>query len=252
MVIAKRVLITGGNTGIGYEAARQLLKAGHHVIIACRDPKKAQNAIDALSPIAKASGTSVESALLDLASLASVRKGAAQILESHPRLDVLLCNAGLLSRSSSADPLERSEDGQELTLQVNHLGHFLLVHLLLPALLAAPSARVVMVSSELHRQASKAVTIGGGGGGSGLLPLASAEWLTRLSAAGGGATSPPLPRPTGFQLYCISKLYNLWFTYCLAAMLPSTVKVNAVTPGWVPGTALGRGMPWLLGLVYQV
>ncbi|GLC36131.1 hypothetical protein PLESTB_001377100 [Pleodorina starrii] len=253
MVVGRRILITGGNIGIGFEAARQLLQRGHHVVITCRDAAKAQKAVDALSPVAKANGASVESALLDLSSFSSVRRGAAQLLSRHPKLDVLLCNAGVWSRDAGSTPLERTEDGQEVTLQVNHLGHFLLVHLMLPALLAAPAARVVVVSSELHRSATGAAASGAAASG-GPPPLASPAWLTLLSAAGGGAaaaTPSAPPRPTGFQMYCISKLYNLWFAYHLAALLPPTVKVNAVTPGWVPGTTLGRDMPWLARMAYQ-
>ncbi|KXZ49953.1 hypothetical protein GPECTOR_18g111 [Gonium pectorale] len=218
-------------------------------------------AVEALTPVAHAHGSAVESVQLDLASFASVRRGAAEVLKSHPRLDVLLCNAGVMSSAGRGGPLQHTDDGHELTLQVNHLGHFLLVKLLLPALTASPAARVVLVSSELHRKATSAA------GPSGEPPLASPDWITRLRRSASGATgsagaappaggsttsSPPYDvAPSGFQLYCISKLYNVWMARKLAELLPPHVTANAVTPGWVPGTSLGRGVPWLARLAYQ-
>ncbi|GFR48651.1 hypothetical protein Agub_g10605 [Astrephomene gubernaculifera] len=271
MVVAQRVLITGGNSGIGFEAARQLLQLGHHVVIACRDAGKAQKAVEALAPVAKASGVSVDSALMDLTSFASVRDGAAKLLARHPRLDVMVCNAGVMSGTRGFAAPQLTADGYETTLQVNHLSHFLLVHLLLPALLASPAARVVVVSSELHRKAlAEAPAAAAGAGstpGSTAAPaapkgpdvgLATPEWLTRLrspsAATAAGAAAVPAAeskRLSGMQLYCISKLYNLWFAFHLASLLPSNVTCNAVSPGWVPGTALGRGAPWLVRVLYQ-
>ncbi|KAG2454209.1 hypothetical protein HYH02_001243 [Chlamydomonas schloesseri] len=247
-----------------------------------------------LEPTAKLSGGSVEYAVLDLADLASVRAGATSILSKHPKLDVVLANAGVMSNARAGAPIQRTVNGQELTLQANHLGHFLLIHMLLPALLAAPAGRVVVVSSELHRKAKSSGPAGASGsstsaGAQGLTDIhpggsgatASPKWLTRLGAAASQtsssapaasatttgpaaaapasgapvapwATPPPPACPlSGMQLYCISKLFNLWFVSALAARLPGHVTANAVTPGWVPGTSLGRDAPWLARVLYQ-
>ncbi|MEW5308625.1 MAG: hypothetical protein WDW38_000568 [Sanguina aurantia] len=140
-------LITGGNSGIGYAAAGQLLKAGHKVILACRDKGKGEGAVKALEPAAAAACSSVEYIQLDLASLSSVRSCANDVLSRYPRLDVLCCNAAVVPAKVGI-----TQDGHELTFQSNHLGHFLLAHLLLPALLRSDAGRIVVVSSELHRK----------------------------------------------------------------------------------------------------
>ncbi|KAG2494213.1 hypothetical protein HYH03_007569 [Edaphochlamys debaryana] len=288
MVQPKRVLITGGNTGIGLEAARQLVQSGHHVAIACRDAKRAEAAVESLRPLAAGTGATVEWLPLDLASLGSVRACAAEYLKRHPRLDVLLCNAGLMPGAAVGGPVRRTGDGQEEALQVNHLGHFLLVHLLLPALLpptgagavataasadggpapAPAPARVVVVSSELHRKAGAEARVALPGGSRGAVALGSAAWLELLGAGGAGEEGEgkegkagdkagegegPLDRypMTGLQLYCVSKLYNALFARRLAALLLPAVTACAVTPGWVPGTSLGRGAGWLARTVYQ-
>jgi NAD(P)-dependent dehydrogenase (short-subunit alcohol dehydrogenase family) len=137
-------LITGANSGIGLEAAKALAARGCTVVLACRDPGRAQAATTEV----KAAGPSarVEPRALDLASLASVRAFAAQVLTEFPALDLLINNAGVM-----APPLARTVDGFELQLGTNHLGHFALTGLLLGALEAAPAPRVVNVSSNAHR-----------------------------------------------------------------------------------------------------
>lgn len=138
------IVVTGANSGIGREAAAMLAGAGAEVVLACRDPGRAGAALEAIRsehPRAR-----VETAALDLASLASVRAFAEGFARSHERLDVLLNNAGVM-----AVPRRTTADGFELQLGTNHLGHFALTGLLLPRLLAAPTARVVNVSSTAHR-----------------------------------------------------------------------------------------------------
>ncbi|HEX9504411.1 MAG TPA: SDR family oxidoreductase, partial [Acidimicrobiia bacterium] len=142
----KMVLITGGNTGIGKETAIALAGMGAQVVFTARNPQKGS---DALVEIRKRSGSAnVEVMALDLASLASVREFATAFAAAHDRLDVLVNNAGsVLSKRSE------TEDGYETTFQVNHLGHFLLTQLLQPQLTAGASARVISVSSDLHKRA---------------------------------------------------------------------------------------------------
>jgi NAD(P)-dependent dehydrogenase (short-subunit alcohol dehydrogenase family) len=140
----KVVLVTGANSGIGFEATRGLARAGAHVVLACRDLDKARAAearIRAEQPDAR-----LELLALDLADLAAVRVAAEHFASAHDRLDVLCNNAGVM-----AIPRRESVDGFEMQLAVNHLGHFALTGLLLGTMLRTPAARVVTVSSSAHR-----------------------------------------------------------------------------------------------------
>ena len=136
----KFILITGANSGLGFESAGVLAAKKAHVIMACRSLERAQAA---RHEIVQAHPSSVVDVLpLDLTSLDSVRRCAMEFNLRYPRLDVLLNNAGVM-----ATPRLRSEDGFELQFGANHLGHFALSGLLLERLLAAPSSRVVTVYS---------------------------------------------------------------------------------------------------------
>jgi len=143
-------IVTGGNSGIGLEAAHALARRGARVVLACRDPEKARGAVAAIR--ADAPQASVEAMELDLASLASVRAFAAAFAGRHDTLHGLVNNAGVM-----ALPYRRTADGFEMQLGTNHLGHFALTGLLLDRLLAAPARanapgpRIVTVSSGAHR-----------------------------------------------------------------------------------------------------
>jgi NAD(P)-dependent dehydrogenase (short-subunit alcohol dehydrogenase family) len=136
-------VVTGANGGLGLETARALGGAGAHVVMAARDPKKTASAE------ADIRGThpkvSLEVVSMDLASLRSVREAAEKILSQHQRIDILVNNAGVM-----ACPERETEDGFEMQFGVNHLGHYALTSLLLPALLRAEAARVVSVTSTAH------------------------------------------------------------------------------------------------------
>lgn len=136
-------VITGANTGLGFETARILHSRGATVVLACRDTTKAARAIDRLG-----GGDRLSSVPLDLASLASVRQAADRIRAAHPRLDLLINNAGLISRTPG-----RTADDFELMFGTNHLGHFALTARLLDRLTGVPGSRVVSVSSIAHRRA---------------------------------------------------------------------------------------------------
>ena len=140
----RTIVVTGANSGIGFEAASTLTAAGAHVVLACRDPLRAADAVARLR--SRHPRASLESLPLDLASLASVRDFAKAFADRHARLDVLANNAGVM-----AIPRRTTADGFEMQLGTNHLGHFALTGLLLPRLLATPGARVVTVSSTAHR-----------------------------------------------------------------------------------------------------
>lgn len=139
----KTVLITGASAGIGKATASELAARGARIALLCRDAAKAERAraeIRARTPAAK-----VDVVPLDLRSLASVRACAKQVLDTYPRVDVLLNNAGVFPPN-----LRLTDDGFEEQIGVNHLGHFLLTNLLLERLFASAPARVVTVSSMMH------------------------------------------------------------------------------------------------------
>jgi NAD(P)-dependent dehydrogenase (short-subunit alcohol dehydrogenase family) len=140
----RTIVVTGANSGIGLEATRTLAGAGANVVLACRDPRRAEAAAAELR--AEHPSAELEVLPLDLASLASVRDFAKAFSARHPRLDVLVNNAGVM-----AIPRRTTADAFEMQLGTNHLGHFALTGLLLPRLLAAPAPRVVTVSSTAHR-----------------------------------------------------------------------------------------------------
>lgn len=137
-------VVTGANSGIGFETVRALARRRAHVVMACRNAEKAERARTQLCE--EVPDASLECACLDLASLASVRTFAADLLERHAALDVLCNNAGVM-----AIPRRSTQDNFEMQLGTNHLGHFALTGLLLPALLRRPGSRIVTLSSMAHR-----------------------------------------------------------------------------------------------------
>ncbi|GAA4973525.1 oxidoreductase [Kineococcus glutinatus] len=140
----RTALVTGANGGLGLHVARELARAGARVLLACRDPRRGAAALERLRAEL---GPAVDAELveLDVADLSSVRRAAAEVAERAPVLDVLVNNAGIM-----ATPRWTTPDGFEGQLATNHLGHFALTGLLLPALLAAPRPRVVSVASVAH------------------------------------------------------------------------------------------------------
>jgi NAD(P)-dependent dehydrogenase (short-subunit alcohol dehydrogenase family) len=202
----KTILVTGATDGIGRAAARRLGEAGARVLVHGRTPEKARATADAL---AEETGGVFEPVVGDFARLGEVRALAGEVVRLAPRLDVLVNNAGIFTRTRAL-----SEDGFELTLAVNHLAPFALTHLVLPSLLAAGAAggaRVVNVSSMVHQSAR-----------------IDFEDLDRERDF------------DGYAAYGTSKLMNVLFTYELARRLDGRgVTVNALHPG-VIGTKLLR------------
>jgi NAD(P)-dependent dehydrogenase (short-subunit alcohol dehydrogenase family) len=141
----RTAVVTGANTGLGFEVASTLAGHGAAVILACRDTGRAEIAADRIRALV--SGARVRTVPLDLASLASVKEAAAWLHDQYPKLDLLINNAGGVRPHHS-----RTEDGFEMTLGVNHLGPFAFTAQILDLLLAAPGSRVVTVSSVGHRR----------------------------------------------------------------------------------------------------
>ncbi|KAI8485323.1 retinol dehydrogenase 12-like [Branchiostoma floridae x Branchiostoma belcheri] len=207
----KTIIITGANTGIGKETARDLAARGARVILACRDLTKAETAA---SEIRKSTGNgNVVIEQLDLASLASVRNFATIINEREPKVNILINNAGV-----GATPKWVTEDGFVLQFGTNHLGHFLLTNLLLDKLKNSAPSRVVIVSSVMHEW--------------GKIDFDDISYEKSYSPIGS---------------YCQSKLANVLFMRELARRLKGTgVTVNALHPGWTR-TELARHLATTFG-----
>ena len=216
-------IVTGSNTGLGYDTARVLAARGARVVMAVRDTAKGDAAAARIRELSKGAEVTVHE--LDLGSLASVRAAAAELAAAHPRIDLLINNAGVMY-----PPKQNTADGFELQFGTNHLGHFALTGLLLKNLLGVDGSRVVAVASIAHNIRAK-------------IDFADLQWETR--------------RYDRVASYGQSKLANLMFTYDLqrrlAAAKAKTIAV-AAHPGvaatelvrHVPGAGL-PGVSWLSG-----
>ena len=230
------VLITGGNSGIGFECAQALAKNGWHVIIASRDRKASAEAVER---IVHECGKDTASEMgLDLGSIESVRRFAKDIEARDVPLRALVCNAGLQMTTGP----RLSPDGFELTFAVNHLGHFLLTNLLLRRLRTHAPARIVIVASGVHDPQLRTG-----------MPKPAVTDVGTLAATGG----PRKGEFNGRLAYVNSKLCNLWFTYELVRRLNTTgaangdCTVNAFDPGLVPGSGLARDYPTVLRFIWN-
>ena len=201
----KIVFITGGNSGIGLETAKGLAKMGAHVIILSRNEARGKAAVEEIKKVAKAD---VELVVGDLSKLSDVRRIAKDFNAKYNRLDVLVNNAGMM-----CNEFEKTEDGFEKQIGVNHLGHFLLTYLLEPTWIKTSNARIINVSSDFH------IT--------GKIDFNS-------------FTNPP-DKYSPFGAYAQSKLCNVMFTIALAKKLnnKNNITVNALHPG-VVGTGFGE------------
>jgi NAD(P)-dependent dehydrogenase (short-subunit alcohol dehydrogenase family) len=140
----KIAIVTGANSGIGYETARALAYKGASVVLACRNLDKGEAATRQI--VQAHPGAQAELLPLDLSDLASIRRFASEFADHYDRLDLLINNAGIM-----AIPFGKTADGFELQFGTNHLGHFALTGLLLQLILHTPRARVITVSSGAHR-----------------------------------------------------------------------------------------------------
>jgi NAD(P)-dependent dehydrogenase (short-subunit alcohol dehydrogenase family) len=139
----RTALVTGANSGLGFQTSLELVRKGARVLMACRNPAKADTALGLIRT--QVPGGSVELVSLDLSSLASVEQAAEDVTRRLPHLDLLVNNAGIM-----AVPQGVTADGFELQFGTNHLGHFALTGRLLPLLKAAEAPRVITVSSGAH------------------------------------------------------------------------------------------------------
>lgn len=216
----RTAIVTGANSGIGLETARGLASRGYRTLLLCRDPGRAAAAKADIDGTVRHGHTEV--VLADLASQADIRRAVDDLGSRLDSLDLLVNNAAITIRSRT-----ETDEGIDTMLAVNHLGPFLLTQLLLPALHAAPSARVVNVASEAHKT--------------------SKLDLDDLQATRGYGL-------LGFPRYGETKLMNILFTRELARRLAGTeVTANCLHPGAVR-TNLGNPpapIRALVGLFFQ-
>jgi NAD(P)-dependent dehydrogenase (short-subunit alcohol dehydrogenase family) len=202
-------VVTGANTGLGFETAQVLAARGASVVLAVRNIEKGKQAAARIA--AAAPGATVTVQELDLSSLDSVRAAAAELRAGHPRIDLLICNAGVMY-----PPKQTTGDGFELQFGTNHLGHFALTGLLLDQMLPVPGSRVVTVSSVGHRMQAR-------------INFDDLQWERSYSRV---------------RAYGQSKLANLMFTYELQRRLSGAGTTIAVAahPGFA-ATELMRHTP---------
>ena len=206
--IGKTALVTGANTGIGYDTARVLAERGAKVLLGCRTEERALEAINRIKE--KTPNAELKWVELDLADLSSI-KAAAEIVNEEPRLDILVNNAGVM-----VPPRTLTRDGFELQFGVNHLGHFALTGQVLQKLRKTEKARIVNVSSNAHK-----------GGEIFYDDLNAEKNYSRI------------------KRYQMSKFANILFTYHLQKLLEQTAS-DTISVACHPGgsaTELGRHIP---------
>jgi NAD(P)-dependent dehydrogenase (short-subunit alcohol dehydrogenase family) len=205
----RTAVITGANTGLGYETATALAAKGAHVVLAVRNLEKGKAAADLIS--ARTPGASVALQELDLTSLDSIRAAVDQLRGDYDSIDLLINNAGVMMT-----PKSTTKDGFELQFGTNHLGHFTFTNLLLDRVLAAPGSRIVTVSSVGHRFARRGIRFD------------DLQWENSYSRVGA---------------YGQAKLANLMFTYELQRRLQGTNTIAVAAHPGGSNTELMRNLP---------
>lgn len=209
-------VVTGANTGLGFETARLLATHGATVVLAVRNLDKGKDAA------ARIAAPDVSVQQLDLTSLDSVRTAAAELRAAHPRIDLLVNNAGVMY-----PPKQVTQDGFEMQFGTNHLGHFALTGLLLDALTPVPGSRVVTLSSVGHRIRAR-------------IHFDDLQWERSYSRVGA---------------YGQSKLANLMFSYELQRRLAAATGAETIAVAVHPGisdTELVRNVPSILRVVTPI
>jgi NAD(P)-dependent dehydrogenase (short-subunit alcohol dehydrogenase family) len=205
----RTAIITGANTGLGYETAAALAAKGAHVVLAVRNIEKGKEAARRIEQANPDASVGVQE--LDLTSLESIRSAADELRSKYDSIDLLINNAGVMFT-----PKSTTKDGFELQFGTNHLGHFALTNLLLDRVLAAPGSRVVTVSSIGHRFARRGIRFD------------DLQWENGYSRIGA---------------YGQAKLANLLFTYELQRRLQGTNTIAVASHPGGSNTELMRNLP---------
>jgi NAD(P)-dependent dehydrogenase (short-subunit alcohol dehydrogenase family) len=204
----RTAVVTGANTGLGYETATALAAKGAHVVLAVRNLDKGKAAADLITT--RTPGASVALQELDLTSLESIRNAADELRSKHDHIDLLINNAGVMMT-----PKSHTKDGFELQFGTNHLGHFALTNLLLDRVLAVPGSRIVTVSSQGHRFARG-------------IRFDDLQWDRDYGRV---------------RAYGQAKLANLMFTYELQRRLQGTNTIAVAAHPGGSNTELMRNLP---------
>jgi NAD(P)-dependent dehydrogenase (short-subunit alcohol dehydrogenase family) len=202
-LLGKTMVVTGGNSGLGYESVKAFALKGAEVILASRSTEKGEEAKSAI--LKDFPDGKIRVMQLDLSDLDSVRRFAGKFVDEYEKLDVLMNNAGIMMT-----PYFKTKDGFEGQFGVNHLGHFALTGLLLDVLLKTPGSRIVNVSSGAHKMGRMD--------------------FSDLQFEKGRAYSP-------LKSYGQSKLSNLLFTYEMQRKLESAQK-DSISLAAHPGTSM--------------
>ncbi|WP_288456073.1 SDR family NAD(P)-dependent oxidoreductase [uncultured Acinetobacter sp.] len=211
----KTIIITGANTGIGLATAETFVKEGHHVILACRNPEKAQAAQQYLQSFGRGQ---VDHITLDLNSLEQINATANEIISKYPKIDVLVNNAGMMTPK-----LEATEDGFEKQIGVNFLGPFLWTLKLLPLVQKSEQGRIINLASMMH-----------------VLGNIKPEIFK----------ADQIKKYNGVLSYANSKLANLLFSNILAQQLQGTnVTSNALHPGGVDSEIYRELPKWQYAII---
>lgn len=221
-VSGKTFLITGGNVGLGYQAAKEIARRSNDVkvVLACRNTTKGNEAVTSLKK--ETGNDNISCMKLDLASIASVNEFIKEVQSKYESIDVLICNAGVWV------PMEKkakTQDGYEIHFGVNHLAHFAIAKGLIPQLESGDGGRIVFLSSRVMDD--------------GVIDLEQAVYEGRPEKVLGEGEKPPtIVVPTAYQ---DSKLMNAMTSKYLSTILPSNVTTYSVCPGFCR-SSLGRNM----------
>ncbi len=213
----KTCIVTGANSGIGFQTARGLALKGAKVFMICRNPAKGQKALETI--LAEVPAAELELVIADLSSQKQIRRAGASILDQTDQIDVLVNNAGAWFSKRTM-----TEDGIESVFAVNHLAYILLTHLIYPALQKAPEARIINVSSDNHFDTK--IHFGN-------------LYLDK--------------KYNGLRSYAQSKLGNVLFTYELdRRKTDKHITVNALQPGLVKTDIGLKHTLWLHSFVWKL
>lgn len=219
----KIILITGATGGIGKETAKALAKQGHTVIIHGRDKVKTQKVCEEIK--AETGNTNIDTLLADLFLLSDVKNMADKFKEKYDRLDVLINNAGGMMNKER----ETTKEGIEKTIALNLLSPFLLTQLLLNALAKSPTARIINVSSEMHKRGGKP-------------DFNDFQLISSYSCS---------------RAYGLSKLYLIWTSRHLITELEQQglghITVNIVHPGMTnTNFGLDSDKGFIINLIFRI